>query len=142
MSRKLRCSTCKVFLSKAKFARDKSLTRGYGYECMPCNYKRRSSKPDHIRKSYNWHLIRKYGITIEERDRMFSDQGFKCASCGCDKSGKTGDIWCVDHNHATNKVRAILCHSCNFALGVLKEDPEKIERLAVYIRRFIEPSTV
>jgi hypothetical protein len=65
----------------------------------------------------NQWLRRNYGITIEQRDALFTAQNGVCAICKirpCDH---------VDHNHVTNKVRALLCPQCNKALGLLLEDP-------------------
>lgn len=58
---------------------------------------------------------------------MQTDQGGACASCG--------DIvtpLCIDHNHSTGRVRALLCSRCNAAFGMLKESPERIEALLAY----------
>jgi hypothetical protein len=40
-----------------------------------------------------------------------------------------------DHDHKTGKFRGWLCHSCNAALGLLKDDPERIAKLLNYIER-------
>ena len=36
----------------------------------------------------------------------------------------------VDHCHKTGKVRGLLCHSCNTALGLLKDNTD-VMRLAI-----------
>jgi hypothetical protein len=62
-----------------------------------------------------------YGITEEEFIHMYNKQKEVCAICGKPETrilkGKT-TILCVDHNHNTGKVRGLLCHRCNVALGV------------------------
>jgi hypothetical protein len=40
---------------------------------------------------------------------------------------------CVDHEHATSKVRGLLCLRCNTALGLLRESSPVIEGLAEYL---------
>jgi hypothetical protein len=40
----------------------------------------------------------------------------------------------VDHNHVTNKVRALLCDDCNVGIGTLGENPERLEAAAAYLR--------
>jgi hypothetical protein len=77
----------------------------------------------------------KYGLTIEQRDAMISAQDSKCKTCG---SGSPGNRlgWVVDHCHATNKVRGILCHDCNLALGHVKDDVAILESLITHLREF------
>ena len=41
----------------------------------------------------------------------------------------------VDHCHATGHVRGILCFNCNAALGHLKDDLTRIEKLMDYLKR-------
>ena len=59
-----------------------------------------------------WALKKKYGITPEEWENLFTSQGKKCAICySKEPMGKYG--WHTDHCHITNKVRGILCNHCN-----------------------------
>ncbi len=76
--------------------------------------------------------IRAYGITIQEHNRLRDEQGNVCAICG----GVNKDqALCIDHDHATGEVRGLLCHACNRAIGLLKDDPELMVRAAEYIRK-------
>lgn len=65
---------------------------------------------------------------------MIAKQGFKCAACenGFDSTVRAN----VDHCHVSGMVRGILCSNCNWALGLMKENPESIRKLAVYIENF------
>ena len=38
----------------------------------------------------------------------------------------------VDHDHVTGQVRALLYLNCNAALGILRDDPQRIEALLAY----------
>lgn len=40
---------------------------------------------------------------------------------------------CVDHDHASSKVRGYLCNDCNLALGRLHDDPYRIKALLAYL---------
>jgi hypothetical protein len=62
----------------------------------------------------------KYAITPAQFDEMLRSQGFACAICGNGKPGGHG--WHVDHCHETKKIRGILCHYCNPALGLFREN--------------------
>ena len=68
-------------------------------------------------------MKRNYGITIEDYDRMFKEQGGVCKICGTDNPGKGKGRFSIDHNHETGKVRGLLCYSCNVAIGHLQDDP-------------------
>ena len=57
-----------------------------------------------------------YGLTSEQWEAMFNRQGRVCAICGSVEPGSKNG-WSTDHDHASNKVRGILCQPCNHALG-------------------------
>lgn len=62
--------------------------------------------------------LKGYGITVEDYNRMLERQGNRCAICGTLSGERKGiHCLCVDHDHNTNKVRGLLCHDCNRALG-------------------------
>lgn len=81
----------------------------------------------------NW-LKKNYGLSIEDWAQMWSEQDGKCASCG-DAFPEIKSAH-VDHNHTNGEVRALLCKWCNVSLGFLKEDPERIQRLAEYAKKY------
>lgn len=68
------------------------------------------------------HLRRKFGITWEDYQRMVKEQDGKCAICLKEPSGRYRLV--VDHCHETNKVRKLLCHTCNTKLGWLENNLE------------------
>lgn len=78
--------------------------------------------------------LAKYGLTLKDFHEMHNAQGGACASCGQGFVNSASTH--VDHNHETGKVRGILCAGCNLALGLLREDAERIDALAKYIRQF------
>ena len=74
----------------------------------------RKNNPNKVREM-NW---KKRGIifTYEEYEKIIKKQKHKCAICG--RSQKQFKIaFNLDHCHKTNKVRGLLCTSCNFAIG-------------------------
>lgn len=61
---------------------------------------------------------------------MFESQGGLCAICGGppDADG----FFRVDHDHATNEVRGLLCLHCNMRLGFL-EDADWVAKAESYL---------
>jgi hypothetical protein len=55
--------------------------------------------------------------------------GKSCAVCGSDE--RLG----IDHCHETGVVRGVLCHWCNTALGLAKDDPATLRALANYLEK-------
>lgn len=54
-----------------------------------------------------------------------------CDVCSLPGDAKVGIHW--DHNHGTGKFRGWLCGSCNRALGLVKDSPELLRKLADYL---------
>jgi nitrate/TMAO reductase-like tetraheme cytochrome c subunit len=78
-----------------------------------------------------------YGISQEEIDQLMKNQDSLCAIC--EKliafDGKnTGAN--VDHCHTTNKVRGILCSSCNLGIGRFNDDITMLFKAINYLRDF------
>lgn len=71
--------------------------------------------------------VNKHGLSKAERDAL--KQGTTCFSCGEVEI----DRLAVDHDHLTGKIRGILCKRCNSALGLLRDNPNIIRKLAEYI---------
>ena len=79
-------------------------------------------------------VLRKYGLTLEQYDQMVLDQDDRCAICATTDKGRDRQHWSIDHCHATNKVRGLLCHTCNLGIGHLGDDAERVYAAAVYLR--------
>lgn len=74
---------------------------------------------------------KKYGITIDEYNSLYSKQNGLCAICG---EGKDY-LLCIDHCHKTGIVRGLLCKKCNLGLGWFRDNPEFIKHAYHYISR-------
>lgn len=116
--------------------------RGVGPRCKPCKsaYARRwrRANPHKAHERY-WsnpqgererHLIRKYGVTLAAYDRMFAEQGGKCAVCAKTQTR----AFDVDHDHKTGVVRGLLCTNCNRMIGHAGDSANNLERAADYLR--------
>ena len=88
-------------------------------------------------KGKNAYYKRNYGITDADLAAMKRAQDNKCYLCGSEGFliGKNNhdERLVVDHYHSTGKVRKLLCHNCNRALGLFKDNPELMRRAADYV---------
>lgn len=103
-----------------------------------------------IRKRYEnrWretNLLRKYGLNIDQYNKILAEQGGKCAICGHKPLSKskisgTGKIpykerfLAVDHCHQTNKIRGLLCYKCNVGLGSFEDNPKLLKAALMYVQ--------
>jgi len=78
---------------------------------------------------------RLYGLNVEEFLALLVHQDGGCAIC--EKPLDTDDHKGihVDHDHATGKVRGLLCSSCNTGLGLLKDNAAVVKRALAYLKR-------
>lgn len=85
-------------------------------------------------KRYGVEIKRRYGCTLEDYNRMVVEQEGACAVCKKlhDPGRKKGRLY-VDHDHATGKVRALLCHNCNCLLGYAKDDTRVMLEAVAYV---------
>lgn len=58
----------------------------------------------------------------------------KYCLCGTTDFGEKGPS--IDHDHDTDRLRRILCVTCNTGLGALKDSPELMRRGALYVEHF------
>ena len=97
--------------------------------------KRRRKTPAGRERTRRRMFKKKYGITLEQRDQMFLDQGESCAICREDAYPKADrKRWHVDHCHQTGRVRGILCWRCNFALGLVSDNPDTLRTMIEYLK--------
>lgn len=75
-------------------------------------------------------LKREYGITLADYNAMVGAQAGKCGVCGCEPEKLV-----VDHCHATNYVRGLLCSKCNAGIGFLDDRPEIVQKALAYVSR-------
>ena len=85
----------------------------------------------------NSYLKRTYGIDLKTYQAMLAAQDHRCALCGDEGFVMNTDRHrmklVVDHCHSTGKVRGLLCHNCNRALGLFKDNIETMRRGISYL---------
>jgi len=99
------------------------------------NYvKNRESLLKRARKSQ---LKRKYGLSVAEYESLLLEQEYRCAICLKHKADNTnGYTLAVDHNHATGKVRGLLCASCNLSLGGFQDSEDLLLKAILYLKKY------
>ena len=93
-------------------------------------HKRSAEKAE---KDYQMQLVRRHGISNDEKQKLLELQGGACALPNCDTSAP-GTNWCVDHDHDMvctkdeqwRSVRGIVCPRCNKVLGHLGDTKETV----------------
>ena len=82
-------------------------------------------------KRKNAMLKYEYGITLDDYNKMFNEQEGKCAICQRHQNELTRTL-SVDHDHKTNKVRALLCLTCNTDVSVVEN---RLEEMTKYLNK-------
>lgn len=75
------------------------------------------------------HVIRTYGLSKEDHDRIFEFQGGVCAITG----KKMPYNLAVDHDHKTGYVRGLLSKSANGLLRKARDNPAVLRAAADYL---------
>jgi hypothetical protein len=73
---------------------------------------------------------RRYGLSAADYNLMLARQDGVCAICK-----RSGRKLCVDHCHATGKVRGLLCSNCNRGLGFYNDNPVFTQAATAYLAR-------
>ena len=84
--------------------------------------------------------LKKLGWTPELYATALAEQEGLCAICKKLPTGKGtyggSSVLAADHDHTTNKPRALLCHHCNKGLGIFRDNPELLYAAGNYIREW------
>jgi hypothetical protein len=134
------CPECDAYLPKSEFYEDRRARGGLTRRCrthhLRKSYESRKKKYDTPAKRYAYArkemLRKKYGLTVEEYLAMAEAQGQVCKICKQPETDKYGMLH-VDHDHATNTVRGLLCTQCNTGLGKFRDDPELLRSAIAYL---------
>lgn len=76
----------------------------------------RRERQSELRRNFN---LAQFGLRRADYERLLTAQNGVCAIC----SGQcpTGRRLAVDHDHATGRVRALLCFVCNSRVGLVEK---------------------
>jgi hypothetical protein len=132
------CTKCKVEKDGEEFTSHKGHKDGLDSWCRECHAEharfRRTSAPGQKEKTYGDSIRRKFGITLNEYDRILKEQNGACAICK--RVNPNGWRLAVDHDHKTGKIRGLLCTRCNTALGTIEDSPERVFSLLAYLEKY------
>ena len=73
----------------------------------------------------------RYGVSLEDYATLLARQFGVCAIC----LRQLAQRLCVDHCHASGKIRGLICRACNCALGLLRDDANVAIAAAAYLRK-------
>jgi hypothetical protein len=73
-----------------------------------------------------------HGIDEVQYEAMVTAQNGACAICQGKPRGRKTRL-CVDHCHASGRIRGLLCDACNRAIGLLGDDPVRLRAAAHYL---------
>lgn len=101
--------------------------------------RRKEKNPEAVRAEINrayWKRWEKLGFYEEDYERMRIAQNDRCAICNkaetqpptgfATESEKKTRRLSIDHDHATGKVRGLLCCACNRLMGIVGESRVRI----------------
>ena len=75
--------------------------------------------------------MRRYGLTLEDYEKMLEEIGYECPICSSSHFNKP---LVVDHNHLTLEVRGLICHNCNSGIGFLRDCPNLLQKALQYLK--------
>lgn len=72
-----------------------------------------------------------YGITLDDLTQMKEKQEDACGICKKPFASQRDTV--IDHCHATDKVRGLLCRKCNVGLGMFEDNTESLKNAVAYL---------
>ena len=93
--------------------------------------RRYQNSPAGKRAMSEGHLLRSYGITLADKERIYSEQKGLCKIC----FGRLISVSKAhtDHNHLTGEIRGLLCFRCNALIGWIETSKWLLLRVFRYL---------
>ncbi len=134
----IKCLVCKETKSKFEFHKNRARFNGFDNRCKECSRERnrkRSIKNRSTIGHIQWasRKLQRGRINAEKGNytppygdkydvlKLWEECDGKCLIC-CNKSNNL----CLDHCHATGKLRGFTCSNCNLAIGLFHDDPNMV----------------
>lgn len=97
----------------------------------------RKNNPGCRRREQLSKMSKQTGLSIDEIEKFYNKQFKKqqgqCVICGKHQTELNCSLN-IDHDHNTNKLRALLCPTCNIGIGNLQDDAELCLKAYQYLR--------
>jgi hypothetical protein len=120
---------CRRFKPLDDFPHNRSAKDRRATYCKPCHNQRMKETSERLYGGHaNFLLQCRYGVSADEVAEMVRQQGGTCAICRIKPAVH------VDHDHATGRVRGILCFACNRGLGKVGDGAGVLQAMLVYLR--------
>lgn len=115
--------------------RDMRRANGFCFECSDAALPGRTRCWKHALMARLAALKRDGVLQVEVERARVAIEKFSgiCDAC----YGTDCGAWRIDHDHETKKFRGIVGNHCNLALGMLKDDPRTLRRLARYLEKYL-----
>lgn len=131
-------NNCGFEVHPSALARHRKLCDAFRCEVDACDERRpRSATLCATHHALNG-TAKKYGETVHSVLGLLRRQDGRCAVCPTALSeGGLGKIKTahIDHDHVTGRVRGLLCHPCNVAIGLMKDNPDTLRQAAKYLEK-------
>lgn len=125
-----RCKICNGKNSTERYRKDPAKTLAY----QSIWYREKMKDPEFRKRRASWKRVGRYGLTEVQFEEMLESQENSCLLCGIlFDSGSRSSSLVVDHDHATGKMRGLICWSCNIGLGAFKDDIKILEKAIKYL---------
>ena len=128
------CTKCKQEKDKSQYHKLKLGKDGLNPVCTECRNK--FQRANRELNGYRSQIKYMYGLSYTDYLNLIEKQNGVCIGCESPfyVENDSLSIPCVDHCHTTGKVRGILCKRCNLALGYVKDNPNTLESLLLYLQ--------
>jgi hypothetical protein len=135
------CEQCtKRSIDNRKKLKEKRVLEGFCSNCLkrkPIKNKKMCKKCTDMRKLSDKQKLRKrclsYGITEDDYKEIFDRQNGLCFICERPPNGRWDNL-VIDHCHKTEKVRGLLCGSCNKSLGCFLDNKNILRNAILYLQ--------
>lgn len=130
-----RCRECLKKAHRSWVERNREHVRDMGRGNMR---KSRADNPSRTKEALRrYRLKRDYGLTPEQYLALIESHDRKCAVCKRAVVPVPAPVRaegaCIDHDHKTGRIRGILCHACNRAIGMLRDDVNILKSAVAYL---------